>query len=390
MSIIPGNETQYHRFPKGNSKEDLIERQLFLKKLTNIDFETSENPDPARLKGIIENQIGHMSVPMGMAGPMYLEGDYTKGLFYVPLCTVEGTLVASMNRGMHATYKCGGIQTTHIQQRMTRSPFFILEHVRQQKQLINWVKDHYTEIKTCAESTTQYGKLIEIEKHVLNKNLVLDFAFDTANAAGQNMVSKATFAACEMIREQTGIDFVLDSNFSSDKKASAITNLKGRGHYVVAQASLSHYVIEKILGTNVEEINKLMEFGAYASSAAGNNGIQLHLSNALAAIYMATGQDVACLAENAIGYTQTKITEEGMDFLLTMPSISVGTVGGGTRLPQQQKNLQLLGCTDQENSAKQLAEIICASALCLEISLIAAIVSEKWVNAHMKHGRNHS
>ncbi|MEL7148581.1 MAG: hydroxymethylglutaryl-CoA reductase, partial [Bacteroidota bacterium] len=264
------------------------------------------------------------------------------------------------------------------------------ESISSQQEFLSWISEHQKGIEYAAESTTKHGKLIEIEPYVLNKYVILDFGYETGNAAGQNMVSKATQQACEFIRQETGVDYILDSNFSSDKKGSGITRLKGRGHYVSAQAFLPHRIIEKVLGTTAESLNRIQEFGPYASNAAGNQGVQLHLSNALAAIYLATGQDVACVAENAVGFTQTKLTKDGMEFLLTMPSISVGTVGGGTRLPQQQKCLKLLGCDTGKQSAKKLAEIICASALCLEISLMAAIVSEKWVGAHMKYGRNKS
>lgn len=385
-SIAEGR--RLHKFPRGYSKEDMMERQAILENFMSVNFQEPADMPPESLQGIIENQIGEMSIPMGMAGPLSVEGRYAKGDFYVPLCTVEGTLVASMTRGMYATHKSGGIRTAHLQQRMSRAPIFFFESISSQHDFLSWISEHEQEIKCAAEATTGYGKLLQIEPYVLNRYVILDFGYETGNAAGQNMVSKATKNACEYIRHETGVDFVLDSNFSSDKKSSGITRLKGRGHFVSAQAFLSHQVIEKVLGTTAKSLNKIQEFGPYASNAAGNQGVQLHLSNALAAIYLATGQDVACVAENAVGFTQTKLTEEGMEFLLTMPSISVGTVGGGTRLPQQQKCLKLLGCDTDENGAKKLAEIICASALCLEISLMAAIVSEKWVGAHMKYGRN--
>ena len=390
MSDSIFEKRRLHKFPRGYSEADLKMRQEILRDHTQVNFEQIEEVPTEALRGIIENQIGFMNIPLGMAGPLSLSGTYAKGDYYVPLCTMEGTLVASMTRGMYATHKCGGIETTHIKQQMGRAPIFFFEHITEQQRFLAWIAHHEGKIQDVAESTTSFGQLLQVEPFVLNRYVILNFTYSTGNAAGQNMVSKATKLACEYIREETGIDFLLDSNYSSDKKSSDITRLRGRGHYVSAQTFLSHQVIEKVLGTTATAMNKIQEFGPYASNAAGSNGVQLHLSNALTAIYMATGQDVACVAENAVGFTQTKVTDEGMEFLLTMPSISVGTVGGGTRLPQQQKCLKMLGCDTGQHGAKKLAEIICASALCLEISLMAAIVSEQWVNAHMKYGRNKS
>jgi len=378
------------KFPRGFTAEDQKSRQQFLENYADIDLQSDKKLAPDSLKGIIENQIGYMSIPMGMAGPLILDGNYASGKYFIPLCTVEGTLVASMTRGMQATSKGAGIKTSHLHQRMSRAPIFFFEDIRQQSRFVKWIKSNEGEIRVAAESTTRYGKLTSIDTHQLNKYVILEFAYETGNACGQNMVSKATMHACELIRQKTDVTFILDSNFSGDKKASGATQLKGRGHHVSAQTFLSDQVIDKVLGTSAAEMYKIQEFGPYVSTMANSNGIQLHLSNALTAIYMATGQDVACVAENAVGYTQMEITDGGMEFMLTMPSISVGTVGGGTRLPQQQQCLKLLDCHEGEFASRKLSEIICASALCLEISLIAAIVSEKWVGAHMRYGRNKS
>lgn len=384
------NDRQLQKFPRGYSQQDLEQRKKFLEIRNDISLDIAEDLNPESMKGIIENQIGYLSIPMGMAGPLEIAGTYLNGTRYVPLCTVEGTLVASMARGMYATSRCEGVRTNHFHQRMTRSPIFFFDDIGHQKSFLQWVSTNEESIQKMAESSSNFARLISIETYQLNQYVILDFAYTTGNAAGQNMASKATKCACELIRKETGVDFILDSNLSGDKKASGNTKLKGRGHHVTAQTYISDQVIEKVLGTTADKILMIQEYGPYVSSLANSNGIQLHLSNALTAIYLATGQDVACVAENAVGYTQIKRTESGLEFLLTMPSISVGTVGGGTRLPQQKKNLELLKCHEGEKSAAQLAEIICASALCLEISLMAAIVSEKWVASHMRYGRTNS
>ena len=375
------------RFPRGASTEDTRKRQEIIKSLTNIDLAKNEVNPPEDLKGIIENNIGYLSIPMGIAAPLLIEGSYAKGEFCVPVCTVEGTLVASMTRGMLVTAKCGGIQSVHLKQEISRAPFFIFKNVKETVSFIAWVEEHFTQIKQIAESTTHYGKLVKIDKYIINHYVVLDFIFNTGNAAGQNMISQCTMEACNFLKKKLNVEYILDSNFAGDKKASSISTLRGRGHKVICEALIDHKVLRRFLGTTVDSFKVMQEFGPYASSMAGNQGIQLHLANALTAIYLATGQDTACVAENALGYTQTKVVPEGLLFTLTMPSLTVGTVGGGTRLKPQKRNLELLGCNEGEDSSKKLAEIICASALCLEISLLSAIVTETWVNAHMKHGR---
>ena len=375
--------------PRGYHPEDTKARKEWVKKYTNIDLDDDLRDESVDLKGIIENHVGFLNLPMAVVGPLLLDGKYAQGEFCVPICTVEGTLAMSMNRGMYATRTSGGIRVRHVRQEISRAPFFSFPDIDKATKFNNWIDDHLDNIRGVAESTTNHGKLLRIEIYNISKYVVLDFIFSTANAAGQNMVTIATKAACEYIKNETSFHYLLDSNFASDKKASAKTILKGRGHYVVAETVLTSQVLKRILNTEAKDFRAMQEFGPYASSFAGNQGIQLHISNALAAIYLATGQDVACVAENALGYTQIKGFNDGTDLhvSLTTPSLTVGTVGGGTRLKQQHKNLEMLGCTNEENSSKKFAEIICASSLCLEISLLAAIISGDWESAHAKYGR---
>ena len=339
------------------------------------------------MQGIIENHVGFLNIPIGVASPLLLEGKYTKGTFYVPVCTVEGTLVASMTRGMIATSRSGGVKATHIRQEVSRAPAFIFDTITKLDGFIKWVDHHYAEIKKKAESTTRFGKLQRIDKYILQTSVILDFIYTTDNAAGQNIVSLATLKAADYIKKIYGAAYVLDSNFASDKKASSINETRGRGHYVIAETIIGHAILKRILGVQVQDLRFTQEFVPYASRMAGVQGIQLHVANALTGIYLATGQDTACVAENALGYTQMKEVKEGVKFILTMPSLTVGTVGGGTRLKNQQTHLKMLGCSEGEHASKKLAEIICAAALCLEISLWCAIASETWIKSHMKYGR---
>ena len=384
---MPLNRTS---LPTGFRPQDTLKRKETIKAYTGIDIGIDEKNTPEELQGIIENHVGFLNVPIGIASPLLLKGKYAHGTFYVPACTVEGSLVASMNRGMLATSRCGGVTTNHIRQEVSRAPVFIFHTVAEIDRFLLWVEKHFKEIKKAAETSTRFGVLQRIDKYVLQNSVVLDFVYTTGNAAGQNMVSLATYVGAEHIKKQYGVSYVLDSNFASDKKASYINDIRGRGHYVIAETTISHDILKKILKVTKEDLRFMQEFFPYASKMAGIHGIQLHIANALAAIYLATGQDTACVAENALGYTQMTEVKDGIKFMLTMPSLTVGTVGGGTRLKNQQTHLKLLGCHKGKDSSKKLAEIICASALCLEISLWCAIGSETWVKAHMKYGRTKS
>ena len=252
---------------------------------------------------------------------------------------------------------------------------------------MNWVDDNFSEIKKVAESTTNHGKLLRVDKYPIQNYVILDFILDTGNAAGQNMVTLAANTACDYIKDKTGIEFFLESGFNSDKKASARNMIMGRGHSVIAETTISNSAIRSILDVDISNLKKYQEIGPTTTRLAGTEGCHLHISNALTAIYLATGQDTACVAENSIGHYQIEPLDNEVKFRLTLPSLTVGTIGGGTRLSPQQQNLKLLGCDTGNDAARKLAEIICASALALEISLFSALASHTFTRAHMKYGR---
>ena len=381
------DKNQKTMIPSGYSAKNTNERLSWLIAKTGIDYENDLKNDPEDLKGIIENHIGYMNIPMAIAGPLKIDGQYAKGEFHVPICTLEGTLALSMTRGMVAAHKGGGITVNHIKQELSRAPVFIFEDLKRAAEFMKWVEKEFNVIKEVAESTTNYGKLIRIDQYPIQNYVVLDFVLDTGNAAGQNMVTLAAKVACDHIKAKTGVDFFLESGFNSDKKASARNMIMGRGHSVIAETTISNSVVQRILNVDISELEKYQEIGPTTSRLAGTEGCHLHISNALTAIYLATGQDTACVAENSIGHYQIESIDDGVKFRLTLPSLTVGTVGGGTRLLAQQQNLKLLGCDQGDNSSKKLAEIICASALALETSLLSALASDTFTKAHMKYGR---
>jgi len=375
------------KMPSGYRPSDTNRRIKWIKEKTGFLFEDTPVNETEDLKGIIENHVGFMKIPMAVAGPLSIKGKYADGEYYVPICTLEGSLAISMTRGMYATYKSGGINVRHIKQELSRSPVFIFDSLDESFDFMKWVEKNTGKIINVAESTTNYGKILRIDQYPIQNYVVLDFVLDTGNAAGQNMVTLAAKAACDFIKEKTNHEFYLESGFNSDKKSSARNMIIGRGHSVVAETTLDHSIMKRVLGIKVKDVEAFQQMGPTITTMAGTSGCHLHVSNALTAIYLATGQDTACVAENSIGHFQTYPVDDGMKCRLTLPSLTVGTVGGGTRLLPQQQNLKMLGCSKGKYASRKLAEIIGASALALEISLMSAITSDTFTNAHMKYGR---
>ena len=381
------NNNKRNRIPRGYLPEDSDRRLEWLKDKHNFELKDLPGNEPEELKGIIENHIGFMKIPMAIAGPAVIDGQYAKGEFPIPLCTIEGSLAASMNRGLYASSLCGGMKVKHFRQELSRSPIFIFDDLKKSIEFQGWITEHNEEIIKAAQSTTKYGKVLRIDQHAIQNYVLLDFILDTGNAAGQNMVTLATNVACEYIRKETGHKFFLDSNLASDKKASSRNMILGRGHGVIAETHISKSVMSRVLNVDPDFVIENWTYFPIVSAMAGTLGNAIHASNALTAIYLATGQDTACVAENSVGHFTVEKVDDGITWRLTLPSMTVGTVGGGTRLNLQQQNLKLLGCDSGEHSSRKLAQIIAAAALGLEISLGSAIMSHTWTSAHMKYGR---
>ena len=376
-----------NRIPRGYTAEDTQRRLNWLKNEQGFDLQDLPANDPEELKGIIENHVGYMKIPMSVVGPAMINGNYANGKYSIPLCTIEGTLAASMNRGLYASSLCGGINVKHYRQELSRAPIFIFDDLNQSQEFQVWVNEHMDDIIKAAQSTTKHGKILRIDQYTMQNYILLDFILDTGNAAGQNMVTLAANVACDYIKQQTNHSFFLESNLNREKKASFRNMILGRGHGVIAETAKSKSVMTRVLNVDPEFLYEAFNYFPIVSAMAGTHGNGLHISNALTAIYLATGQDTACVAENSLGHFNLKKTDNGLIFRLTLPSLTVGTVGGGTRLNQQQQNLKLLECDTGEHSSRKLAEIIAGATIGLEISLLSAIASHTWTSAHMKYGR---
>lgn len=374
------------------SPEAVSARQTFVERFTGVKLQhlTRFSFDPHGAKGNCEHFTGVAQVPIGFAGPIRINGEHAQGDFLIPLATAEGTLVASYNRGMKVLNLCGGAKCTVVDDAMQRAPVFVFEDARGARDFVKWVQENIEKLREEAEATSKIARLLYIDPFLANKFAYLRFNFATGDAAGQNMVGRATFAACSWIIDHyPGIKrFYLESNFATDKKASQINIMRTRGKRVTAEAMITREVLVQQLRVEPEALayhHGVANVGAFLSGA-NNNG--LHAANAITAMFIATGQDAANVAESSAGIIYTELTPQGNLYLsLTLPSLIVATYGGGTGLPTQRECLELLGCYGK-GKVYRLAEIVAGVALAGEISLASAISSLDWVSSHETYGRN--
>ncbi|HEY7192841.1 MAG TPA: hydroxymethylglutaryl-CoA reductase [Gemmatimonadales bacterium] len=374
------------------SREPIVERQRFITTFTGVKLHHvgAYSFDPEVTRGNIENFTGVAQVPIGFAGPLRVNGEHARGEFLIPLATTEGSLVASYNRGMKVLNLSGGVTCTISADCMQRAPVFVFDSARDARAFRDWVDLHLAEIATVAEATSHVAKLLYVDPYLSNKFVYLRFNFVTGDAAGQNMVGRATQAAALWLLDHApGIrKFYLESNFATDKKPSHVNVLRTRGKRVTAEAVIPRAVLREHLRVEPEMLQYhagVANVGAFLSGA-NNNG--LHSANAITAMFIATGQDVANVAEGAAAIIYTEITASGDLYLsITIPSLIVATYGGGTGLPTQRECLEVLGCWGK-GKVNKLAEIVAGVVLAGELSLAAAISSLEWVSAHERYGRN--
>lgn len=346
---------------------------------------------PATLSGNIENFAGVAQVPVGFAGPMAVNGEHAKGEFYVPMATTEGTLVASYSRGMRLTREAGGVTTTVIDDAMQRAPMFAFADAREALAFGKWVTQHFDGIKAASDATTSVGRLRDIEQYAASKLRWLRFNYTCGDAAGQNMVSKATKAGCEWILANYPgkvEHFVLAANLDTDKKHSHLNSLHTRGKRVVAEVTLPKKLMTEIMHCPPEALFKQRQYSNMGALMAGSVSNGAHFANGVTAMFIACGQDVANVAESSAGFTYAEITPDGdYYFSVTIPSLIVATYGGGTGLSTQNECLNVLGCTGQ-GKVNKFAEIVAATVLCGDLSLASAVVADEWVSSHERLGRN--
>lgn len=334
--------------------------------------------------GNIENFIGTVKVPIGIAGPLRINGLNASGDYHIPLATTEAALVASYARGAYVATRAGGVSTAVLYEGVLRSPAFVFDNLLQAGQCVDWIVAQVDTLKAAAEATTRFGKLVSLEPVIDNNVVFLLCRYTTGDAAGQNMVTIATHALCEAIAARCPVPirrWYVEGNFSGDKKASALGLMTGRGRKVSASVILPAALIQSHLHTTVEAMLDYARVANLGSLLSGQLGAQAHYANGLAALYIATGQDAACVAESAVGFTRMEPRGDDLFCSVTMPNILVGSVGGGTGLPSQQAGLNILGLAGSGHGAA-LAEVAAALCLCGEVSIVAAMAAGDFTRAH--------
>jgi len=341
------------------------------------------------MRGNIENPIGTVQVPLGVAGPLLVHGEHAQGSFYVPLATTEGALVRSYERGMAAITRSGGATARLHADENRVTPVFVLDDVAAAAAFARELPGRLDEIRAEAESTTRHGKLLRLEIRPLGREVMVHFCYSTGDAHGMNMIVKATDKACRWILEHSAARrHYIFSGLESEKRASGSLFAGGKGKKVVAGARLPARNVRAYLHTTPEgmaDVWRRTVLGHLQGGALGYNG---HYANGLAALFIACGQDVANVANSAVGITSFEVLDGGDLYAsVTLPALTVATVGGGTGLGTGRECLEMLGCAGQGKAAK-LAEIVAATLLAGELSMAGAIASGEFVDAHETYGRN--
>jgi len=347
------------------------------------------SPDPASIRGNIEHQIGMAQTPVGLAGPLRVNGLHASGDVYVPLATSEGTLVASYDRGMRLVSRAGGAVCMLSAEQVQRAPGFAFQTVADAAHFAIWAVGEVETFRAVAATCTRHGRLIDMSTQVDGSQVYLIFAYHTGDAAGQNMVTFCTAAVCEDILARSPVAptyWFLESNLSGDKKATALSFMQTRGRNVTAEVLLPGRLIERGLRTTPERMCDYWRMSFAAGVQSGSIGVSGHVANGIAALFLATGQDIACVSEAAVGLTRMEMRDTALYCSVTLPNLIVGTVGGGTRLPTARECLRILEC-EGDGSAGRLAEICAAVALAGEISIVGALCAGEFAGAHRRFGR---
>jgi len=375
---------------RGNRRSDVEERGKAAEEMTGVSLDhiSKYSFDPETASKNIENMIGVTQVPLGFAGPVEINGKHAKGRFLVPMATTEGALIASVSRGMAAMNASGGAHVRVIANAMTRAPVFRTDGIDHSIKVAEWIAKNTKAVDKAVSETTSHGKLLDIEAFPNGRSLFLRFSYDTGDAMGMNMVTIATEAACRLIEEKTGAVMIsVSGNMCTDKKPSAINMIEGRGRTVLAECRIQDAVVRDKLRSSVDAIVETnMRKNLVGSAMAGSLGSNAHAANMVAAIYIATGQDPAQVVEGSLSMTTCESADGDLYIAVRMPSVEVGTVGGGTRLPCQSEALRMMDCLGSGKAGK-LAEIVAVTVLAGELSTLAAQAAGHLGKAHKELGR---
>ncbi|KAF8085001.1 hypothetical protein N665_0688s0021 [Sinapis alba] len=400
-SVINGGIPSYSLESRlGDCKRAAAIRREALQRITGRSIEglPLEGFDYESILGqCCEMPVGYVQIPVGIAGPLLLDGyEYS-----VPMATTEGCLVASTNRGCKAMYVSGGATSTVVKDGMTRAPVVRFASARRASELKFFLEDpeNFDTLAVVFNRSSRFARLQSVKCTLAGKNAYVRFSCSTGDAMGMNMVSKGVQNVLEFLTDDfPDMDVIgISGNFCSDKKPAAVNWIEGRGKSVVCEAVIRGEIVNKVLKTSVAALVELnMLKNLTGSAVAGSlGGFNAHASNIVSAVFIATGQDPAQNVESSQCITMMEAINDGKDIhvSVTMPSIEVGTVGGGTQLASQSACLNLLGVKGASTespgmNSRRLATIVAGAVLAGELSLMSAIAAGQLVKSHMKYNRS--
>ncbi|MGW7531290.1 phosphotransferase [Amycolatopsis sp. NPDC054798] len=350
--------------------------------------------DPSALTGNIENLVGAVEVPVGIAGPLVFHGQNVTGPVLAPMATTEGAVVASASRGARAVSLGGGVTTRVVGQRMIRSPMFLFDRVSNAHRFAEHLDNRWDDLARLVSQVSAHARLVSVSPLILGRAVHAQFGYETGEAAGQNMTTACTWHLCKWLLEEPGAEaveglesFSLEGNTAGDKSLAFRTAVEGRGTRVTADCVIPREIVEKVLKSTPEAMTETYYHATIGASHSGMIGSSVNVANVVAAIFTATGQDIACVHESSVGHLTMEVRREGLYASMTLAGLVVGTVGGGTHIAAQRELLDMLGCQGA-GAARRLAEIVAGFALSLDLSTAAALVAGQFASAHERLGRS--
>ena len=394
-------KTDKDKLPNFIPGRSLFTEQARLKRLAFLEAKTQSSLDqllvtrlePKSVQGNIEAMIGTVEIPVGVIGPLLFK-KFQENI-YAPIATTEGALVSSVARGARALSSSEGVFTQVLSKRMTRAPFFEFDSIEKMIKFDLWLKEQFKHFNEIVSHSSSRAKLVDIKTRLIARMVHVLFSYDTKDAAGQNMVTNCTWNLCGWIEQQLAQTdfacerFYIEGNLSSDKKASSSSLVSGRGYEVLAESLIKREDVNRILRVDTDQLVTSYNRAKSSNLYTGMNGFQINIANVVAGVFVATGQDIACVHESSLAELHLEVDPKTKDLYvsLNMPNLVVGTVGGGVNLPVQRQMLEMMGCYG-DGKGERLAEIICGLGLALDLSTISAIVSGHFAAAHEQLGRS--
>jgi hydroxymethylglutaryl-CoA reductase (NADPH) len=368
----------------------------YLKDKTGIDLSliSPRQLVPEDLKNNIESFIGAVELPVGIAGPLHLIGSDFDEMLLAPIVTSEGALVASISRGAYAINLAGGCHARFVKQRMNRVPVFHFLSLTDAHSFASWCLQKLDSVQTIVKKFSCFAELKSLTTRIAGRSVHVNFSYQTGDAAGQNMTTTCTWHACQWLAEhwraETNIpieSYTVEGNGSGDKKVSFANFFEGRGCEVVAECTIPGDILKRVLKVTPRQFHDAFQRAANQSCTLGMIGYNINVSNLVAGIFTATGQDIACVHESSLANLYVELKDDNLYASIQLPSLVIGTVGGGTNLPAQRKLLQLIDCSGT-GKVRRFAEIIAGFAMALELSTGSAVIGGQFAMAHEKYGRN--